>query len=50
MQFRITGIDLDAMHLVVSCPRCKAQPGQACDFKASRSWDQHKARGDNYAG
>jgi hypothetical protein len=46
MQFRITGIDLAAMALVVSCPRCKAAPGQPCDFKASRDWNQHKARGD----
>ena len=38
MQFRITGIDLDAMALVVSCPGFKAQPGQPCDFKASRDW------------
>ncbi len=33
MQFRITGIDVEATALVVTCPRCKAEAGQPCDFR-----------------
>ncbi len=51
MQFRITGIDSEAMALVVACPYCKAGPGQLCDYKARRpaaprSRRVHVARGD----
>jgi len=45
MQFQITGLDAAAVALVVSCPRCKAAPGQPCDFRASRAWTYHKVRG-----
>lgn len=46
MQFRITGRDIDAEALVVSCPRCKAEAGEPCDWKPASSWNSHAARGD----
>jgi hypothetical protein len=45
-QYHITGLDLEAMALVVSCPRCKAQPGQPCELKVRRGWSYHVGRID----
>lgn len=46
MQFKITALDIRAGAMVVACPHCKAQPGQACDFKVSKAWDYHLRRVD----
>lgn len=42
-----TGIDVEAIPLIVSCPRCKAQPGQPCDWKGGKGgWNIHLPRSD----
>ena len=45
-QFRITGLDSDAMTLAVTCPHCKAAPGQPCNFKVSKEWNHDLVRAD----
>ena len=49
-QYSIVGLDLNGVAETVSCPQCKAQPGQPCTIKRQRHPDidyrSHAGRGD----